>query len=272
MLRTAERPAMGSRAVVSADVDSSRIEAAHETVVAAEQRWSRFRPDSVVSQIREATGSVLVDGHTTDILDFAASANALTDGWFDAGLSHAGVCPRRDLVIGSPCLDLGGVAKGWTADLVADQLVADGASTAIVDVGGDARVRSEQPVLVECEAPNQRSMPAAFLIRDAGMAMSGPTRIGDHLLDPHNGGPARARVSVVVARTASGAEVLATAAAVAPIGEAVALLGRVGAAAWLIESDGSVTTAGQPERFLADSGWLAHRSSRAWMEGRCLTS
>ncbi len=270
MLCTVDRPAMGSRAAVSADVDHSRIEAAHRSVGDAEQRWSRFRPLSIVSQIRKATGLVLIDDHTAAILEFAARANALTDGWFDAGLSHAGVCPQRDLVGGSPGLDLGGLAKGWTADLVADQLVADGASIAIVDIGGDVRVRSEQPVLVECEAPNRRSRPAAFLICDAGVAMSGPTRAGDHLIDPRCGGPASARVSIVVARTAAGAEVLATAAAVAPLGEAMALLGRVGAAAWLIESDGTVTTAGQPERFLAGSGWLANRSSRAWLEGRCL--
>jgi thiamine biosynthesis lipoprotein ApbE len=269
MLRTVERPAMGSRAVVSADLGVRRITAAHELIAVAERRWSRFLGHSIVSRLRAATSPVIVDEATAAILDFAAHGAALTDYWFDPGLSTTGVGPHGHVVAGSPLLDLGGVAKGWTADLVANRLVADGATITVVDIGGDVRVCSERPVLVECEAPNQRSESAIFAVRDAGIAMSGPTRQGSHLIDPSSGQPARARVALVVARSAAGAEVLATAAAVAPIGEAIALLERVGAAAWLIESDGSTRVTGQPGRFLLEAGWLAAESTRSWREARC---
>jgi len=272
MLRTVERPAMGSRAVLSADLDVERINAAHELIARAERRWSRFLRDSVVSTLRAATTPVVVDEATTELLDFAAHGAALTDHWFDTGLSTTGVGPNGHVVAGSPLLDLGGVAKGWTADLVANRLVADGATVTVVDIGGDVRVCSERPVLVECEAPDQRSQSAIFAVRDAGIAMSGPTRQGSHLTDPSSGRPAQARVALVVARRAAGAEVLATAAAVAPIGEAIAFLTRVGAAAWLIEPDGSVNVTGEPDRFLAEAGWLAEDSTRAWREARCPVS
>lgn len=272
MLHVVERPAMGSRAVLSADIGIERIGAAHEIVAKAEQLWSRFRPDSVISRIRQGLGPVLVDDDTAAILGFAESAHALTDGWFDAGLGQVVAGSRPGFAAGNRHLDLGGVAKGWTADLAAAQLVARGASAAIADIGGDVRVHAAQPVLIECEAPDRQSRPASLLVRDAGIAMSGPTRNGRHLIDPHTGEPARARITVVIARTAAGAEVLSTAAAVAPIGESVALLARVGAAAWLIEADGSVTTTGRPNQFLADEGWLAQRATRSWTEGRCLTS
>ncbi|MBT5852171.1 MAG: FAD:protein FMN transferase [Acidimicrobiaceae bacterium] len=272
MLRTVERPAMGSRAVVSADLDARCIAAAHGLIAAAERRWSRFLGDSVVSIVRAATSPVMVDEATAVILDFAAHGAALTDHWFDPGLRHTGVCLHRQFVAESPLLDLGGVAKGWTADLVADRLVADGATVALADIGGDVRVRSQRTVLVECEAPDQRSQSAIFAVRDAGIAMSGPTRQASHLIDPSSGRPAQARVALVVARSAAAAEVLATAAAVAPLGEAIAFLERVGAAAWLIESNGLVSVTGQPDRFLIEAGWLAAESTRSWREARCPVS
>ena len=272
MLRTVERPAMGSRAVLSSDLGVGCIEAAHELISMAERQWSRFLGDSVVSLLRAATTPVIVDEATAELLDFAVRGAGLTDHWFDTGLSTTGGDLPGHVVAGSPLLDLGGVAKGWTADLVANRLVADGATVAVVDIGGDVRVRSERPVLVECEAPDQRSQPAIFAVRDAGIAMSGPTRQSSHLIDPSSGRPAQARVALVVARSSAGAEVLATAAAVAPIGEAIAFLTRVGAAAWLIEPDGSVSMTGQPDRFLAEAGWLAAESTRAWREARCLVS
>ncbi len=269
MLTTMERPAMGSRALIAADLGTTHLEPVHEVIAAAERRWSRFRVDSVVSAINRSSEPVAVDPDTQALLDFAASARTVTNGWFHAGPKRAGVGVSQRQVQTQRELDLGGIAKGWTADLASDRLAAAGASVAVVDIGGDVRVRAERMVHVECEAPDRRANPVVFAVRDAGIAMSGPTRHGNHLIDPRTGQPADARIALVVARTAAGAEALATAAAVAPIPDAVRFLASVGAAAWLIEPDGSASTIGHPERFLADHGWLADRSARRWEAAPC---
>ena len=51
-----------------------------------EHKYSRYRPDSIVSRINAAAGSgaaVEVDAETSQLLDFAAQLNALSEGRFD---------------------------------------------------------------------------------------------------------------------------------------------------------------------------------------------
>ncbi len=302
LLTTLTRPAMGATASVTTDAGPDEIDAAHRTIEALEARWSRFRPESDISRANRSAGSVVGDPTTATVVAVALDAHAGTGGWFDPtmGRQLAALGYRRSLadgwaastdpgacrataadVVADPStglldvpdgidLDLGGVGKGMAADLVSNQLVDAGARVAAVDIGGDVRVRSDRRVEVELACPGEPSDPARIVLRDGGVAMSGPTRRRSsdgrhHLIDPRTGRSAtHARVVVVIAASAAGAEMLATAAAVAPLRDAVSLVGRSGATAWLIEADGSMIALGDPARFLTDVGWLGARRTRVW--------
>lgn len=290
---------MGAEAVLTTDASAMAVQAALTIVATLEQRWSRFLPESELSRINAAHGPTVARPSTARIIEVALAGRTLTDGWFDptrgldvlaAGYGAAG--PWGDIepvphrvdeitvdgdsglvhVPEGTAIDLGGIAKGWTADLVASLLFEAGATHAGASIGGDTRVRSRTRALVEIESPHPQrpDAPALVGLRDGGVAVSGPTkrRADDgrhHLIDPSTGRPATApRVATVIAASAAGAEMLATAASVAPWLEARALVERAGATAWLVESDGSLTTVGPTERFLLDDGWLAEPARREW--------
>jgi len=167
--------AMGTQIEVVADptTDPTSFVAAVAAVEAIfereESRFSRFRSDSELSRVNRSAG------HWTDVSSPFAAVVAIaldgaerTGGLFDPtvlpALEAAGydrdfatIEPRdRDVPITAvPCggwmdielhdgrirlpeeigLDLGGLAKGWTADLAAAALVAAGSRWAIVDAG-----------------------------------------------------------------------------------------------------------------------------------------
>ena len=114
-------------------------------------------------------------------------------------------------------LDLGGSAKGWIADLVADALDRD-AERWFVDCGGDLRLGGRHEVGLEHPLTGQL---AAQLPVDGGaLATSAVTArawrrpdgtAAHHLLDPSTGRPARTGVlsATAWARTALEAETLA---------------------------------------------------------------
>ena len=99
-------------------------------------------------------------------------------------------------------IDLGGIAKGWMADQLAERL----GRHVLVNLGGDLYARGEWPVAIACKT---------YLLRNLGAATSSTRkrRWGDlhHLIDPRTGLPATTRVEEVsvVAETALDAEVLA---------------------------------------------------------------
>jgi thiamine biosynthesis lipoprotein len=147
-------------------------------------------------------------------------------------------------------LDLGGVAKGFAADLVADELTRAGALGVCVNLGGDLRVvgappRSEAWV-VEVEEADDRPVLA---IAEGGIATTSRRRRtwrrGDreyhHVVDPRTGRPADVPwlAATVVAGRARDAEALAKAAFLAPdVASANAVLGRNGATGLLVDRDG----------------------------------
>ncbi|MFT5201642.1 MAG: thiamine biosynthesis lipoprotein [Candidatus Aldehydirespiratoraceae bacterium] len=277
-----------------------------ETVVATlERRWSRFRPDSELSRCNRAAGPAVVRPSTARIIEVALAGRELTDGWFDptrgrdiaaAGYAHSidrGWTPASDVLVQTGdvvvdadsgllhlpenvALDLGGIAKGWAADLAATILFdsapnRDAGRFAAVSVGGDVRVKSATRAIIEVEAPDgSNDRPLLVGLKDGGVAVSGPTKRATvdgrhHLIDPFTQRPAaEPRVAVVIAATTAGAEMLATAAAIAPLASAFDIIGRAGATAWLVERDGSIQAVGQPERFLLDLGWATQPRRARW--------
>lgn len=159
-------------------------------------------------------------------------------------------------------LDPGGLGKGLAADLVAGELMAAGASGALVDLGGDLRVVGSPPAgetwRIDVEHPGRPGRPIARVeTRDGAVATSSRGRrrwtgtdgaAVHHLLDPASGHPAEPdwTSATALARTGVDAEVGAT---VAFLDGSLAAAPRA-IAALLAGEDGTTTTLGRhPELF-----------------------
>ena len=142
-----------------------------------ETKYSRYRADSVVSQINTAAGNnkpVSIDAETAQLLAFATQLFELSDGLFDAtsGVLRqvwdfkagrkpslqqlAEVLPRigwnhvqwndqtARLMQPGMELDFGGFGKEYAADRAATLLMNEGAQHGLVNLGGDIRVIGPQ--------------------------------------------------------------------------------------------------------------------------------
>ncbi|HWK28716.1 MAG TPA: FAD:protein FMN transferase [Solirubrobacter sp.] len=149
-------------------------------------------------------------------------------------------------------LDLGGTAKGLSADLAAQLLARH--STFVVDAGGDMRIGGTHPAprVVHIQHPLHDQVAHSFVVTAGAVATSGlRTRIwrtdhgySHHLIDPGRGTPAWTGViqATALAPTALEAETLAKTALLRGPRAGRELLARHGGA--LILDDGSVLLAG----------------------------
>ena len=143
-----------------------------------ESKFSRYRPDSVVSRINAAAGSgaaIEVDAETAALLDFAARLHDTSDGLFDISSGalrrawdfRAGRLPQPaeieallplvgwhrvrwqlrsiDLPRRGMELDFGGFGKEYAADRAATLLQAHGLRHGMVNLGGDIRLVGPRP-------------------------------------------------------------------------------------------------------------------------------
>ena len=224
-----------------------------ETFREEEQRFSRFRSDSELSRVNARAGSwVAVSEGFGSLLDFSLAQAAATDGAFDptvlAAVEAAGYDRDFDEVIRSargalhppaPCerwseievrgrsvrlpsgvgLDLGGVAKGWTADLAVDRALEAGMSWVLVSAGGDLRIGGDAPALsIDVQDPDDATARVMTLRLNRGALATSSTAKRTwgpglhHVIDPCTGAPAVTdAVQVTVwAPTGADAEVAAT--------------------------------------------------------------
>jgi FAD:protein FMN transferase len=265
-----------------------------------EARWSRFRSTSDVSRLSAAAGEwVSVDAETIELLREVVRAQASTGGAFDpllgGPLAALGYDRSFEHVDGGPAgaadlppvvpsagaidlhpadllaripagtvLDLGGIAKGWTADQLVAGLLARGARGACANVGGDLAVAGAAPDpagwVIEVERNDPGGPPALLGLHAGGLATSTTQRrtwlgpAGDrrhHLLDPRTGRPVvgSAVEVTVVASSAAAAEVLTKVAFVAP-DRLDDRLRAAGAVALLTDQDGTVTASGDRTKLL----------------------
>jgi thiamine biosynthesis lipoprotein len=259
-----------------------------------ESWWSRFLLDSDITRANHAAGRpVVVHDDTLAVVRRAIDGWQQTTGRFDittlpallaAGYTHSTVdrvpapavrtsrgrvCGLVQLDYGESSLtvpagaaiDLGGIGKGFAADVVAEELVADGAGGALVNLGGDIAVQglpADSPVwslgIDDPFRPAQRGEPhhvARFHLVSGGVATSGTTirrwtradgSVAHHLIDPITAAPTTTGVltATVIAADAATAEVFATAAATLPGAEAVAMLDGVGLAGLVVTDDGCI--------------------------------
>ena len=160
-------------------VDPTLLDQARQRIEDLEQRWSRFRPDSLLSGLNDAGGRpVLVDDETFDLITTAVASwhgtghrfdptvlDAVIDAGYDRTFEQIGTGPGpapgsgplpppgcADILLDPTSrtvtlpvgthLDLGGIGKGRTADLVAVDLLGHGVDdlgAVAEEVDGDER-------------------------------------------------------------------------------------------------------------------------------------
>ena len=274
--------------VIAIDAPAGALAEAQQILERIEQRWSRFLPDSDVTRINLAEGRpVVVDPLTITLIATMAEAWQATHGRYDptvlpilvadgyrssidqpsrvtilpatarhvGGLAAVAVDAEHRTVTAPPgvSLDPGGIGKGLAADLVVAQLLAAGASGALVDVGGDLACAGTPPLpsgwAVTVERPDEPEADlVTFTVSAGGVATSstrsrrwlhdGATR--HHVIDPTSGAMSDTDLAAVTVIARSGwlAEAHATAAILA---------GRTGLLGYLAAHDLSglgVTTDG----------------------------
>ena len=258
-------------------------------IEALEAKWSRFRPTSELCRLNAAAGApVVVSPETFALVERAVDAWRFTDGRYDPtilpALMAAGydrsfdeITPAaeppgepvpapgcRDIVLdrivhairvpAGVALDLGGIGKGYAADLVAHDLVHHGVRGALVNLGGDLRAMGESPLphgwVVEVDDPLATGTTGLLALAAGAIATSTRlrrawTRAGremHHLLDPRTGLPGAAGLAsvTVIAGDAWRAEVLAKAAFLAGPVDGGRLVTDAGATGLLVTDDGAV--------------------------------
>jgi thiamine biosynthesis lipoprotein len=168
------------------------------------------------------------------------------------GLSGLEVSGSMARIADGWSIDLGGIGKGLAADVVADELIAAGANSAYISLGGDIRASGEP---VDADGWNVplihplTEQPFAHHTLFAGALVMSTTALRrwrrggvdlHHLIDPRTGRPAETDLlAVAVAdQTAARGEALAKSAIVAGRSVGSALLRSAGVKAWLLSADG----------------------------------
>ncbi|MCU1458952.1 MAG: thiamine biosynthesis lipoprotein ApbE [Actinomycetia bacterium] len=286
--------AMGSDAhVILVDAPDGSMERARDRLAELERHWSRFLPDSELSRLNARPGRpVIVSGDTFDLISLAVDAWRTTEGAFDPTVDTAmrslgydrdlaavraeptpvspepepGATPgcdgiRLDAVVRmvtlppGVTLDLGGIGKGYAADLVVRELTGLGAAGVCVNVGGDLRVVGASPdargwsVALDPDDFGPEAAERVILLEAGAIATS--TRLrrtwshGDttvhHLLDPRTGRSASSAVAtvLVIAGDAWRAEMLTKAAFLAGPGAGPAVLERHGVTGLVVDDTGT---------------------------------
>jgi thiamine biosynthesis lipoprotein len=253
--------------------------AVEATFVREDARFSRFRAESELSHVNRHSGEPTEISPTfAAVTRVALDAAERTAGVFDPTLLEAIVAAGYDrdfdeLLAGARIavrpgrpgggwreirldgstielparvgLDLGGIVKGWTADIAADAATAAGLPWVLVNAGGDLRIAGDAPELaIAVEDPQDAAASIGTLrVSSGAVATSSVTKRAwgeglHHLIDPSTGAPSRgsALQATICAPTCTDAEVLATLALL----EGTAALERV--AGIVVTDDGTIAT------------------------------
>jgi len=284
--------------IVSGGVDGL-ARRARARLSSLEARWSRFISNSELCRVNAGAGQrVPVSDETAQVVRRSVQAWRLTGGLFDPtvlpSLEAAGydrsfervppaaadrVVALRPASRAPGCagvdvaddgvrlprgvrLDLGGIAKGYAADLVAHELRQAGAPGVCVNLGGDVRV-SGTPVdgagwtIGVADPFDEQTDLVAVTLQDGAVATSSRrrrrwrrgTRELHHLIDPRTGEPSQSTLVAVtvVAGETHWAEVFAKAALIAGIDAGAQLLQAHGLSGLLVTSNRDVVRVGSME-------------------------
>jgi FAD:protein FMN transferase len=188
--------------------------------------------------------------------DGAAVRGVPAPGWRSVGWDAL----RREVTLGpGVVLDLGATAKAWAADSAAADIYNETGSPVLVNLGGDIAIAGDPPVRgwsVQVADDHRKPLDAGaetIALVSGGLATSSRVvrrwrrggRTVHHIVDPSTGEPPPRtwRTVSVVAATALDANTASTAAMVMAE-SAPAWLERLGIAARLVASNGSVVRVG----------------------------
>ena len=187
-------------------------QAAFDLVDRLERELSRFRSNSDIARVNHlAAGETARLGSSAmECLLIARHVYDLTSGAFDIAIGtgltslelDADDCSVRATQDGVR-LDLGGIGKGYTVDLVAELLEDWGIARALVH-GGFSSVLALEPrggdgwPLTLSDPASPSRVLARLSVRQTALGASG-VRKGDHILDPRTGEPVRGRRAAWVA-------------------------------------------------------------------------
>lgn len=235
------------------------LDAAFGALDLVDRQMSLWRPESELSRLN-ATGSLTASPQLLAVLRHALDVAADSQGAFDPTVEplvrahgHLGDVPspstpedleRLRRTVGfrkvrieqarvtlepGTRLDLGGIAKGYAADLALTALCGSGCRSGLVDLGSSSLAIRSQRETIAVANPEDESAPpwAVFEIADGGVSTSGGGQRSGHILDPRTGASARSVLgATVVANTAMEADTLSTAVFVLGAEEGLALLSR----------------------------------------------
>jgi FAD:protein FMN transferase len=278
---------MGSPSEILVDGPAELIRIGFSRLRQLEQTWSRFLPDSELNRLQARRGGWLECSDDLVVaLQHCQKMHDETHGLFDptirASLEQHGydrtfaevversISPQQEIVA-TPApglagldisgnwvrlapgmsIDLGGIGKGLAADIVADELIAAGANSAYISLGGDIRAAGEPvdengwpvPLLhpTTGQTIDHHALYSGSLVMST-VAIRRWTR-GDtehhHIIDPRTGRPAETDLLAVAVSDHSAArgEALAKAAIIAGDVDGVTLLRAARVKAWMISAD-----------------------------------
>lgn len=262
----------------NADIGNAAVEAGYRRLDDVNRLMSDYVDDSEVGRLNRAPGGtpVKVSPETLTCVQAAIRFGHASDGAFDATcrplvalwkrcgagkrlptdeeLAAARALVGYDRIVidetsqtltlpnSGMQLDLGGIAKGYALDLAAAAMRAAGATSVLVDVGGDVRAVGTQPDgqpwRIGVKHPFAEGLILRLNLIDCAVATSGVQqrfheidgRRYSHIVDPRTGQPAEQAPSVtVIARDGITADAWATAFSVLTLEEGQAVLARGGA-------------------------------------------
>jgi thiamine biosynthesis lipoprotein len=279
---------MGSPSEILIDGPVELIPLGFSRLRQLEQAWSRFLPDSELNRLQERRGSwVQCSDDLVAALQRGRQMHTETHGLFDPTIrtsleqhgydrTFAEIVERAttssDRIVAMPApgldgveisdnwvrladgvsIDLGGIGKGLAADIVADELIAAGANSAYVCLGGDIRAAGEPvdengwrvPLLhpLSGEPIDHHALYSGALVMST-VAIRRWTLGGvehHHIIDPRSGRPADTDlIAVAVAdHSAARGEALAKAAIIAGRAVGAALLRAADVKAWMVTDEG----------------------------------
>lgn len=293
-------PAMGTMVSVclgGPSVTSAQTAIVRDTVAECESALSRFLPGSDLSRLAAAEGTwIPVSHHTARMLTVAAQCRDLTEGTFDvtfrAGHRSEPVAVRRNAAVpvagfgavldGDDSrarvdvgvrLDLGGIGKGYAADLARDRCIQAGVESVMISIGSSSiAVAGPAPVpgswRIGLRSP-WHDIPESVgyvTVADGSVSVSGSdSAIGPegatqrgHIYDPLTGQPAATSLCAVGVIGADGSvcEALSTGVMVLGVERGLSLCTRIpGVEAVLFTVSGRiVATAGLASRMVLRTG------------------
>jgi thiamine biosynthesis lipoprotein len=261
-------PVMGTFATVSVRGPEAAADAARDAFDRVNRTMSNWDPDSDLSRLNAQARRGAAPVEDPDLLACLArafEAARATDGAFDptvgplmslwgyrprarrvpgeseidATLAHVGYTRVRldggTLRFEDPGMeiDLGGIAKGCALDLARERVLAAGATSALLDLGGNLMAVGRPPsgrfweIGVKDPRDPQR-LAGVVAIVEGSVSTSGNYENPGHLMDPRTGRSARTDVvaATVVAPSGAQADALSTALCVAGSAAAPAILAR----------------------------------------------